>query len=336
MGSYSLNQWLLLFYLYCFIGWVWESCYVSFEEKKWVNRGFLRGPFLPIYGFGATIILIATLPVRKNLFLVFVFGMVAATILEYVTGVIMEKIFHVRYWDYSDEAFNLNGHICLLCSLAWGGFSILMVKVIHPPINIIIMNMPETIIELITFILTIIITIDIVQSFYAAMDLKQLLYKYTENSESIKYIKKRFDVIAAFLNEDVKEFEIKIKDKVELSLEKKDLIKKSSLNKKDALYRSIQNTKNKKLQALQGLYEKVTYYLEKLESTSDKSSQQYNKFKTEFYEYLIKIKKEKNFFENTEDRRYKNSMSILRRNPKAKTKKYSEAMKEIKNFFNEK
>ena len=67
MEGYSLNQWLLFFFIYCFIGWIWESCYVSVENKKWVNRGFLRGPMLPIYGFGAIIILVATIPVKENL-----------------------------------------------------------------------------------------------------------------------------------------------------------------------------------------------------------------------------------------------------------------------------
>ena len=71
MYNYSISQWLLFFYIYCFIGWIWESCYVSVHEKKWVNRGFLHGPFLPIYGTGAIAILWATLPVANNYFLIF-------------------------------------------------------------------------------------------------------------------------------------------------------------------------------------------------------------------------------------------------------------------------
>ena len=83
MFAYNLWQWIAFFIIYCLIGWIGESLYVSWEHRKWVNRGFLHGPFLPIYGFGAVIILISTIPVRNNYFLIFLFGMLGATLLEY-------------------------------------------------------------------------------------------------------------------------------------------------------------------------------------------------------------------------------------------------------------
>ena len=101
MFAYNLWQWIAFFIIYCLIGWIGESLYVSWEHRKWVNRGFLHGPFLPIYGFGAVIILISTIPVRNNYFLIFLFGMLGATLLEYFTGWAMEQIFHVKYWDYT-------------------------------------------------------------------------------------------------------------------------------------------------------------------------------------------------------------------------------------------
>ena len=70
MFAYNLWQWIAFFIIYCLIGWIGESLYVSWEHRKWVNRGFLHGPFLPIYGFGAVIILISTIPVRNNYFLI--------------------------------------------------------------------------------------------------------------------------------------------------------------------------------------------------------------------------------------------------------------------------
>lgn len=95
---------------------------MSVLKARWVNRGFMRGPFLPIYGSGAIVVLVFTLPFRTNAVRVFFAGMISATILEYFTGVAMEKLFHVRYWDYSNQRFNLNGHICVTSSLAWGLF----------------------------------------------------------------------------------------------------------------------------------------------------------------------------------------------------------------------
>ena len=135
MYVYTPGQWALLFFFYCFCGWVWESCYVSARQRQWVNRGFLHGPLLPIYGSGAIIILFVTLPVADNLWLVYVLGMLAATLLEYVVGAVMEQLFKVRYWDYTKQPCNLHGYICLTSSIAWGFFSILLVRFIHPPID---------------------------------------------------------------------------------------------------------------------------------------------------------------------------------------------------------
>ena len=135
MYVYTPGQWALLFFFYCFCGWVWESCYVSAKQRHWVNRGFLHGPLLPIYGSGAIIILFATLPVADNFWLVYFLGMLAATALEYVVGAVMEQLFKVRYWDYTKQPFNLHGYICLTSSIAWGFFSDLLIYVIHPPID---------------------------------------------------------------------------------------------------------------------------------------------------------------------------------------------------------
>lgn len=125
---------MLFFYIYCFLGWLWESTYVSVRRREWVNRGFMHGPFLPIYGSGAIVILFTTLAFRENLWMIYLLGMISATILEYFTGAAMEKLFHVRYWDYTGHRFNLKGRVCLSVSLGWGLFSVLLVKFIHPRI----------------------------------------------------------------------------------------------------------------------------------------------------------------------------------------------------------
>ena len=143
--GYTQSQWILFFFFYCFLGWVWESGYVSVKKREWINRGFLRGPVLPIYGFGAITILWLTLPVREHPALIFVIGLLGADILEYVTGAAMEKLFHMRYWDYSSEKFNLNGYICLSSTLLWGCFSVALTEAIHPPIERLILSIPAVI-----------------------------------------------------------------------------------------------------------------------------------------------------------------------------------------------
>lgn len=185
MHVYYLTQWILFFFIYSFIGWVWESCYVSVRKRRWVNRGFLHGPMLPIYGSGALVILISTIGVRENPWLIFLFGMLAATVLEYITGAVMEKMFHVRYWDYSRQKLNLNGYICVSSSLCWGVFSVLLVRAVHIPVERAVLDIPLFITDGAALVLTVIMTVDLTQSFNEAMDLKQVLAQLEESKEQI-------------------------------------------------------------------------------------------------------------------------------------------------------
>lgn len=224
MYNYTVSQWLLFFYIYCFLGWVWESCYVSLENRKWTNRGFMKGPFLPIYGSGAIIILIATIPFKEHLVVVFFMGMIAATLLEYVTGMAMEAIFKVRYWDYSNEKFNVNGHICLKCSLVWGGFSILMVRVIHVPIEHMVFRIPDYVAQILMLIITCIVAADFTNSFRDAIDLKNLLVQMTKNNEELNRIRKRVDVAVAFAQEDKNQLHKKIEEAIKNAREDRNIL----------------------------------------------------------------------------------------------------------------
>ena len=191
MKVYTLSQWLLFFFLYSFLGWIWESGYVSVRKHRWVNRGFMHGPMLPLYGSGAVSVLIITLPVRENLPLVFIMGMIGATLLEFFTGMIMESLFHVRYWDYSLLKFNIKGYICPVASLCWGVFSIMMVKVVHIPIEEVILKIPMTIADGLAFVLTVVAAVDFTQSFNEAMDMKKMLAQLDETKVQIQKLQER-------------------------------------------------------------------------------------------------------------------------------------------------
>lgn len=332
MHIYTLHKWLLLFYLYCFIGWIWESCYVSLKKHKWINRGFLKGPLLPIYGSGAIVVLISTLTVENNLLLVFVIGMISATILEYITGVAMEKLFHVRYWDYSKEPFNINGHICLISSLAWGVFSMLLVRFVNPNIERLVIIIPNGISEVISYIITIFITIDAVQSFNEAMDLKNILIKFTERNESINNIKKRLEIVEAFVNEDVKSIQEKLIKKVAIKQEKASLKKNT---RKQAIEVIIRKNLELKEEAMKGFVEKVSRYVDKFDELSSRVIDEPSKLKGEFLEHLSRLKSHESKINNTENKVYINSINILRRNPNARAKKYEEAMREVKDLDKE-
>ena len=141
MYSYSMVQWLFFFYLYCFAGWCIESAYVSIRTRKLTNRGFMRGPFLPIYGSGAIMMLVVSMPFQDNIVMTYVAGCIGATVLEYVTGVTMELLFKMRYWDYSDKPLNFQGHICLGSTLSWGFLTILMTEIVHVPVERLVLSL---------------------------------------------------------------------------------------------------------------------------------------------------------------------------------------------------
>lgn len=204
MYDYSLTQWVLFFFWYCFLGWIWECFYVSvkhaFKTKKleFINRGFLHGPMIPIYGFAAITILLATIRLRDNTIAVYIVGALTATMFELVTGTAMERIFKVKYWDYSDLPVNYNGHICLIVSMFWGFFSVLLVQLIHVPVENILMTAPDLPLEIAAFSLTILFGYDTSVSVNEAMDLRELLEEITESSETLQKLERRLDAVVAF------------------------------------------------------------------------------------------------------------------------------------------
>ena len=189
MFSYNLLQWILFFFIYCFVGWVIESTMVSIRQKEFVNRGFLRGPFLPLYGFGAIVILFVTLPVKENPVLVFLCGMIGATILEYLTSCIMEAILKIKYWDYSYQKFNFQGRICLACSLFWGLLSLFLTYVLHKLVETIILHIDTKLTLILVIIISLYILSDSVYAFRTAFDVNKLLENITRIKEEIEQLK---------------------------------------------------------------------------------------------------------------------------------------------------
>ena len=197
MYSYTMIQWLFFFYFYCFFGWCFESSYVSLKSRSFVNRGFMRGPFLPLYGSGAIMMLLVSMPFQDNLVLTYLAGCVGATILEYVTGVTMEALFKVRYWDYSNQKLNFQGQICLSSTLAWGALTVLMTEVVHKPVERLVLAIPGAVLSVVTVLLTCYIVSDFTLSFRAALDLRDILLKMEKAKDELVRLQKRLDVLIA-------------------------------------------------------------------------------------------------------------------------------------------
>lgn len=126
-----LNRYIFWLILYSIIGWIYETCLCSITERRFVNRGFLNGPYCPIYGFGAVLVILL-LGRIQNPILLFLAGAVLTCSLEYFTSWLMERIFHARWWDYSDRKFQIKGRICLAGALVFGTLSVVVVKWLHP------------------------------------------------------------------------------------------------------------------------------------------------------------------------------------------------------------
>ena len=202
MYHYTFIQWLFFFYFYCFFGWIFESTYVSICKRKFVNRGFMRGPFLPIYGSGAIMMLVVSMPFQDNLILTYLAGCVGATVLELVTGLTMEALFKVRYWDYSNQKFNYKGVICLSSTLAWGFLTLFMTQFLHKIVEALVFRIPAMVVNIVTVVLSVGILIDFTLSFKAALDLRSVLVGLEKVREEMERIQKRLDVIAAVTNDE--------------------------------------------------------------------------------------------------------------------------------------
>jgi uncharacterized membrane protein len=126
----------LYFAIYSFVGWCLETAYVSITTGRFMNRGFLVGPFCPVYGFGALLLLVSLHPVRKKTCLLFMGAILFTTLLEYFTGFLLEELFGCVLWDYSRELFNIKGWICLKFSLVWGICAVVILRYLHPRMEI--------------------------------------------------------------------------------------------------------------------------------------------------------------------------------------------------------
>lgn len=183
---YDIMFYLLLFIIYSFIGWVIEVIYVYYDEDKLVNRGFLIGPCCPIYGVSSILMIFLLDKYKPNLEVLFVMAVLICTITEYLTSLIMEKLFNTRWWDYSKQKFNLNGRICLKTSIAFGLLGVLLIYVINPFISSLLLKFNPIVLIVVSSIFLIVFLIDLCISFniISKLELNQVLLKI-DNTDTI-------------------------------------------------------------------------------------------------------------------------------------------------------
>lgn len=238
----NMVKYVLLFFFYSFGGWCLESLYCSIGEKKLINRGFLTGPLCPIYGTAAIVMTVLIYnPFKDNPLVIFLLGIVLCDIVEYLTSLIMEKLFAARWWDYTYEFMNIGGRICLKHTLYWGVISVVFVRVIHPAIDSLYDKIDGAYTKYILIAVLVIFVIDLINAVRKAMDIRKLQLKlsgfikiFTQELNSVKgtiedkyaYIQEKFEKQA----DKIVEVKYQIED---LYAQLENLLTKKPVNKEE-------------------------------------------------------------------------------------------------------
>lgn len=186
MTEITFSQLVLYFTAYSVIGWICETVWCSVGDRKFVNRGFLGGPWCPVYGFGAVIILFFVESLRDYPALVFLLAMLSTSLLEYFTGWLLEVLFKTRWWDYANNRFNIKGRVCLLNSLMFGLMGLALVYLVHPPIDRLIDYMAGTTQRVLASIMAAALLLDLLRSLAALANLDERLKGIRESLEALK------------------------------------------------------------------------------------------------------------------------------------------------------
>ena len=181
---------ILLFFIYAFLGWCTEVAFAACKNGRFVNRGFLNGPVCPIYGFGMVGVAVLLESLKDNLLLLYLGSAVITTVIEYITGLLLERIFHAKWWDYSNMPLNIGGYVCLLFSLIWGAMCVAIVKFVHPVIAGMVEHLPNWMTIVLDGVFVAAIAVDLAATLATirklASRLTKLEYMAGEDSQSVR------------------------------------------------------------------------------------------------------------------------------------------------------
>lgn len=216
--SYTVWQYIFLFFLYSVLGWLCEVSYAALETGKLVNRGFLNGPLCPIYGSGMVAILFFIGRWADHVAVVFFGGMIITTIVELIGGWVLYRAFATRWWDYTENRCNLGGYICLKFSLAWGFGSILLVMVFHPLLARLLLPIPQRALMVADLVLLVVFAADIGVSVASAVGLNKRLAQLDDARAALRVVSDRLTALVGtnVINAD----ELLDEQKVQLALAK--------------------------------------------------------------------------------------------------------------------
>ena len=315
----------LYFFVYGFLGWCTEVAFAAWKEHRFVNRGFLNGPICPVYGIGVTLVVHFLSPYRSNLIILYITSTILVTALEWLTGFILERVFHNKWWDYSNMPLNLNGYVCLLFSLIWGVACVLIVDFIHPVIHKLLLYIPVIVGVIILIILGIGMFADLYVTASGILKMNKRLAAMQEIADELHEISDKIgeniykNTIAAMETQDA------IKDSVtEKQEELKDSFTAKQEEFKDSLAAKQMEFKDsfalKQEEIMGNLTERREEISETLDTVSDELKERIaslRKHYSELGEDFTGIQKR-----------------LLKAFPKMENKKYSESLDDLREKLN--
>ena len=209
----SLYFMLLYFFVYGFLGWCTEVGYAAFKTHHFVNRGFLNGPICPIYGVGVTAVIMVLTPYKSDIIVLYILSVVLVTVLEGLTGWAMDKIFHNKWWDYSDMPLNIGGYVCLLFSIVWGFACLLIIYFIQPLIHHVLALIPTVV----GIVLIVILGVILIADLYVTAS---TIFKFNRRLASMEKIAAEMHEISDQIGQEIFETTIRAMDMQEASKEK--------------------------------------------------------------------------------------------------------------------
>ena len=240
----TVETWFLWLMIYSVIGWVYESTICSIGQRKLINRGFLNGPYCPIYGTGAVLVLLV-LDRIQNPVLLFFAGAVLTCSLEYLTSWLMEKLFHARWWDYSKRKFNIGGRVCLIGAVVFGAFSVVLILVLHPWVKSLTDRLTDTALTWICAILLVGIVSDLIVTVKGLLGTHAVFAEYAvllqqKRRELSEKLRLGAEEGRERIRERGSEELAKLREAAELGAEEREKIRRTTEEERERFYAKLQ------------------------------------------------------------------------------------------------
>lgn len=232
------------FFIYSMIGWATEVVFCFIVDDEIVNRGFLKGPVCPIYGVGAILTIVLLGNMKGKWGVIFLLGAILASIIEYVTACILEWLFKTKWWDYSNNKFNIHGRVCLINSVLFGLLALILIEFVHPLMLKVLNNISKDFLLMLVFLFFIVFFIDLYKCVKALLSINKKVYKLEKILDDLK--KENLESSSIIIKNNLKE---KFNKKIFISRREKTLIKafpKVSHKKYDESFKKLKNIIKKK------------------------------------------------------------------------------------------